>query len=874
MLFCVVCIMNKKNVKEKILKRIGISLLSLLILSLASVGIILLNVSSKIDYQADNSLFLMSKGSKTTKIYCNAPSDASIIGEINIGSRIYVPKELEDQRVCGEENGIWCTYDQIPQNLKNAFVAIEDHRFFEHNGVDWIRTSKAISNYLFHYDSRFGGSTITQQLIKNISNDKDVTVKRKLREMLRAMNIERNFSKKDILELYLNIVPMSENCVGVGAAAEVYFGKSVSDLSLTECVCIAAITNSPTLYNPINNPENNLKRRNLILSEMKELGYITEEDFLKSYNSEVSLTQKNEKEAKIHSWYTETVLSDVINDLMQSKGMSYEAAYKTVYSGGLKIYTLMDEMVQSVLENHFSNLYNFPYECSKKGLQMSMTVVDTKTGDLLGVVGAVGAKKGDRVLSYATQAKMPPGSAIKPLSVYGPALEEGLITWGSVIDDTPVSFYGKTPWPRNFPAIYNGLTDVNSALAFSKNTIAIKIYSMLGAEKSYSYLTNKLGIKSIIRSANENGKKVTDLAAAPLALGQLSFGTTVRELTSAFSSFYDGNYKKCRSYIAVYDSLGNLILENDNEENRVWSEQNASIMTQMLQNVVEYGTAKDIKLKYTIDTAGKTGTSGDDKDRWFVGYTPYYTAGVWCGYPDKTRSVGEIKTTHLDVWDSVMKKLHQNILSDTNYQLENFKIAPGVVQCSYCKDSGNIHTANCSCDPRGNRMSVGYFTKSTAPNKLCTSHILVDYDIDSGGVVDISKEKEYYSSAENKNKLKKIALVKETKRDFPVQLYITDAEYIYRPLNGKEPEKSWSLPFFFNTIRKGRYVGISYHKDEKQFNAFCFEHKRPPEEDYEDGKNMSEKDTNEVEEKKHSIIDNENDNKENLLTEDGIYIEE
>ncbi len=860
-----------KNAKGKrklsiAFKRIGIFISFILIFSFVAIGVVFIKINNQIDYSADESLFLLSKGSRTTKLYYNAIGEGDFAA-INIGREVYAPKEIEDQRVHGAENGLWCKYEDIPENLKNAFLAIEDHRFFEHNGVDWLRTGKGRMNYILQFDSRFGGSTITQQLIKNISDDKDVKVERKLREILRAINIERKFSKEEILELYLNIVPMSENCVGVAAAADVYFGKTVSQLSLAESVCLAAITNSPTYYNPRQNPDKNEYRRTVILQEMLEYGYITQDEYDNAIIESVVIKEKSEKEEiVVHSWYTETVLKDVIDDLMRTKGMSYESAYKTVYSGGLKIYTFMNPQIQNYLDGYFKNLNNFPWECAYKGLQMAMTVVDSKNGNLVAIVGAVGEKKGDRVLSYASEAKMPPGSSIKPLSVYAPAFEEGLITWGTVIDDTPVSFYGKTAWPRNFPSIYSGLTDINTAITQSKNTVAVKVYSMLGAEKSYSYLVNKLGVRSIVRSANENGNKVTDLAVAPLALGQLSYGATVREMTSAYSSFFDGNHRECRSYLAVYDSLGNLILENTPEVTHVWSEQNASIMTQLLQNVVEYGTAKDIKLKYSVDVAGKTGTSGDDRDRWFIGYTPYYTAGIWCGYPDRDAEIGDIKITHLEVWDSVMKKIHKDIINNSYSPIENFRIAQGVVSCSYCKDSGKLFSDNCSCDPRGNRMGVGYFVRSTIPYEKCDCHILVDYDVEMGGVVDISKEEEYYSKEENKDKLKKVALVKETKRDFPFQLYITDAEYIYRPLGNALPSQDWKLPFFSNTVKRGRFIGTTYKKDGKQFNAFCFEHKKSEFEDYEDLDDKGEE--------KEDIIDKDIDVTLEENNKNGIFIEE
>ena len=224
--------------------------LVLLFTSIVALITLYVYIKGTVDYQADENLFLSSRGSKTTKIYYNSNDEATGEG-ITLGDKIYFPKELESERVFGKENGLWCTYDEMPQNLKNAFIAIEDHRFFEHNGVDWMRTGKAAANYLLGFDERFGGSTITQQLIKNLSSDNEIKIERKLREILRAINIERTFSKEEILELYMNIVPMSENCVGVCAAAEIYFNKSIEELTLNECACIAAITNSPSRFNTL-----------------------------------------------------------------------------------------------------------------------------------------------------------------------------------------------------------------------------------------------------------------------------------------------------------------------------------------------------------------------------------------------------------------------------------------------------------------------------------------------------------------------------------------------------------------------------------------------------------------------------------------------
>jgi len=817
-------------------------MLILLLALLAFATGYVVKISNEIDYSADEKLFELSRGSRTTILYYNDKSALSnSLDEIS-PLDTYVPKELENGRVLGGENAIWCEYEDIPDNLKNAFVAIEDHRFFSHKGVDWLRTGKAMSNYIFHFDSRFGGSSITQQLIKNISDDKEISVKRKIREILRSLNIERKYTKEEILELYLNIVPMSENCVGVAAAAEKYFSKKPSELALNECAVLASITNSPNFYNPINNPENNSLRKKLVLQSMLEYGYISEEDFAAALKAETVLNVSDKSEAnKIQSWYVEAVLDDVINDLTEEKGLSYEAAFNMVYSGGLKIYTLMDKEIQEYLENYFSDVYNFPKECRKRGLQYAMTVIDQRSGALLGVAGAVGEKNANRVMNFATKALMPPGSSIKPISVYAPALEEGIINWASVFDDTPVTFYkyaGRTvPWPHNYPAIYSGLTDVNTAITHSKNTVAVKIYNLLGAERAYSYLVNKLHMKNIVRSYESDGKKYTDLASAPLALGQLSLGVTLKDMTTAYTSFYDGNYHKCRSYLAVYDSMGNLILENKEISEPVWSPQNASIMTEMLQNVVSHGTAKDIKLKYTLDTAGKTGTSGDDRDRWFIGYTPYLTAGIWCGYPDRDQEVGDLSKTHLEIWDEVMKYLHRRIINSEENAALNFKLADGVIKCSYCKDSGKLYSDVCKHDPRGVRCAVGYFTKWSMPSSFCDRHILVDYSTEGGGVINIGEKLPLYE--DEKIKTEKFSLIKEYKRDFPVQIYISDAQYVYRALNGIEISRKTGTPFFANTIKDGHFIGISPVKDGRQFNEY---YKEPV---YEDEAEENEEDVDE-----------------------------
>jgi penicillin-binding protein 1A len=497
-----------------------------------------------------------------------------------------------------------------------------------------------------------------------------------------------------------------------------------------------------------------------------------------------------------------------------------------------------------------------------------MTVVSPE-GELLGVVGAVGEKNANRLMNFATKSQMPPGSSIKPLSVYAPALEEGLISWSTVFDDTPVSFYkgryGYIAWPQNFPSVYSGFTDISTALAYSKNTVAVKVYNRLGAERAYDYLVNKLHINGIVRSAEYNGERCTDLASAPLALGQLSFGATLRDMTNAYTSFYDGNYHKSRTYLAVYDSLGNLLLENEKEESYVFSEQNAAIMTQLLENVVSYGTANKINLKYSVDTAGKTGTSGEDMDRWFIGYTPYYTAGIWCGYPERDHSIGEIAPTHLEIWDTVMKKIHREVFNQSG-NIKNFEIPDGVVRAHYCRDSGKLFSDTCAHDPRGSRMSTGYFTRGSVPYSYCDRHILVDYDEENGGVINVGEDTgEAFEDIDN-IRTKKVALLRDYGRDFPAQIYISDAQYIYRALNGEKVSPLATEPFFATVLPKGRYIGISNTKEGKQFNSY---RRSPEKEEKEESDELEEL----IQKEEENLMEKE-ENTEEEDNENGIFDEE
>lgn len=793
---------------------LGILLLLLPLLGAAGFVVYYTNV----DYSMDEELFEMAKGNRTTRFFYNVAkneksnspsnkfSDLSFMLENEAESGIsifegYSAAEYEMQGIDDGENSVWCSLDEIPKHLQNAFIAIEDKRFFSHSGVDVKRTLAAVANYFLGYDSRFGGSSITQQLIKNISSDNEQTAERKMREICRAIRLESAHSKEEILELYLNIVPLSQGCIGVGAAARTYYGKEPTELTLAEAASIAAITNSPARYDPYRNPENNRTRRDLILSEMYEQNLISEKEYRAACEEENILVPLNPQPDSHYSWYTETVLSDVIRDLEEKKGLSHEAAMQLVIHGGLSVYTLMDADAQKVLEEYFADMSRLPDAC-QSGMQMAMTVVDPQTGALLATVGGVGRKSGDRILNYATVLRAP-GSVIKPLSVYAPALEEDVVTYASVFDDVPLRFFGEgrsaVAWPKNSPSVYSGLTDLPRAVALSKNTVAVRVLEELGAERSYAYLANRLGISSLVRGRyTDDGRKLTDLASAPLALGQLTDGASLYELTAAYGALANGGvFCRPRTYAVVLDGRGEVLLENPATERRVFSESTAYLATELLRGTVEYGTAAEIRLDGEIDLAGKTGTSGEGRDKWFIGYTPYYVCGIWCGYPDGKTPIPSEKRTHLAVWDEVMTRLHSSVLQEE--EPRSFSVPSDLVRAAYCRDSGCIPCEACRLDPRGDRIAVGIFRRGTAPHRLCECHTPVEYDEEGGGI----------ARADCPDFCRKtVGLLSVKGRDFPMQVYVEDAQYTV-------PTQS----------EDGHFTGISRIRT-RPFNAFCeAEHK-------------------------------------------------
>lgn len=796
-------------------------------------------IKNYVDPEIDSSLFAAASSDTTTRLYyMSYENEEARINEDG------TPVELEDQRLYSTDNSIWVSYEQMPEDLIDAFVSVEDHRFFSHNGVDWFRTGNAVLTYFFGAGD-FGGSTITQQLVKNLTGDNENTVQRKIQEIFRALHLEEEMSKEDILEMYLNIVFLGNNCYGVQAAANTYFDKDVSELSLVECASLAAIVKNPSRYEPVNHDifyvenedgeqeeEGNRARRSTVLYTMHNYGKITDKEYEEALETELVLAgedgaeeeTENKKPENINSWYTDAVIEDVQRALIEEYGYTEYVASLMIYTGGLQIYTCIDPEVQSVIDEVYENDDKesgyFPYATDGLQPESSIIVIDPYTGDVLGLAGGRGEKTQSRILNRATQAKRPVGSSIKPVSVYAPAIDTGVATMGSVYDDSPVTTSADgSMWPHNLPDVYNGYTTVQDALRRSVNTCAVKILRDVGIDYSFDFMKETLNMTSLIDSyTTASGYTVTDRSEAPLALGQFSYGITLWELTAAYGMFQnDGIFCKSRLWYEVCDSEGNIILKNDPEYEMAISEESADIMTAMMENVISSGTATAVTLDERVDVAAKTGTTTADFDRTFIGYTPYYVCGCWFGY-DMNQALSDFGTSpSLIVWDKVMNMLQDKVeakAAANGEEIKSFEMSPNIIQVTYCKDSGMLVGDACAHDPRGSRSETGYFTADTAPTQTCDVHVLVNYDKESGAVA---------KSSCPEGNLKQVALIRNENRLFQTQVTITDAQYVYRELDPALGYPTYyGYPFFYYAIQSGTYVGRS--SGEKQYNCVCANH--------------------------------------------------
>lgn len=630
----------------------------------------------------------------------------------NFTTVIYDKDGNEYSRLDSTENRTYVSLSEMSPYLPKAFIAIEDERFETHFGIDIKRTAAATINWLTTGNSDFGGSTITQQLIKKVTNDQSRSWQRKVREIVRAIQLEQKMSKNQIIELYMNIIYLGENSYGVETAANTYFNKSAADLTIAECAMIGGLAQAPSSVNPFSNYEAAVKRQRLVLGKMHELGYITEEEYAEACSGELVLN-KGGKAAVSNSYFVDAVIESVIEDIHEEYGVDKGEAQRMVFNNGYSIYTTVDPKIQSAIESVYTDekyfkLSNGTYD---PDIQSAMVIIDYQKGNVVGLVGGAGEKNVQRGLNRATQITRAPGSTMKPMGVYAPALEAGLITAATTFDEVPTTFKvaGSKDWTPGNNGVYRGLIPVRRAISASSNVVAAKVFNLLGASASRNFLL-KLGI-STLSSA--------DIGAASLALGGLTNGVSPFEHAAAYGTFANsGIYIEPKLYTKVVDREGNTVLEKYSDVRTVMSKGNAYILTNMLQSVVTGGTGTEASLG-SMPVAGKTGTTNSSKDRWFAGYTPYYVGSVWVGY-DQQKAIKMSGNPAAKIWKAVMTKVHEGL------EVKSFTKPSEIVSVEVCKDSGMIPTELCKNDRRGSRVSTEYFVKGTEPTKECTMHVEVE----------------------------------------------------------------------------------------------------------------------------------------------------
>lgn len=631
----------------------------------------------------------------------------------NFTTFIYDKDGNEYAKLDSKENRVYVSIDEMSEYLPKAFIAIEDERFETHIGFDLKRTAAATVKWITTGNSDFGGSTITQQLIKKVTNDQGRSWQRKVREIVRAIQLEQKMSKDQIIELYMNIIYLGEKSYGVETAAHTYFNKTAEELTIAECAMIGGLAQAPSSVNPVSNYEKATARQKTVLGKMHELGFITDAQYSEALAEELVINRASGESSGTNSYFVDAVIEDIIDDLAEKYGVERGAAQKMLYTEGYKIYTTVDPKIQENIETVYKDqsyfkLRNGNYD---ENLQSAMVIIDYQKGNVVGLVGGTGEKKEQRGLNRATQTYRAPGSTIKPLAVYGPALENGVITAATTYDEVPTTFKipGSTDLTPGNNGSYRGLISTKKAVAVSSNIVACKVFNDLGASASRNFLM-KLGITTL---------QPFDTNMGSLALGGLTKGVNVFEHAGAYAAIANnGIYIEPKLYTKVESRDGETILEKTSEVRQVMSKQNAYILTNMLQSVVTSGTGGSAALP-NMNVAGKTGTTNSSKDRWFAGYTPYYVASVWVGY-DQQKNISVSGNPAAKLWKAVMSKVHEG--------LENkaFTRPSGIVSVEVCADSGKIPTELCKNDRRGSRVTTALFVSGTEPTEECDMHVEVE----------------------------------------------------------------------------------------------------------------------------------------------------
>lgn len=739
----------------------------------------------------------------------SAPSiDTVNISPVKFSTTIYDSDGNEIEKLVTDgSNRQMVSIDNIPDCLKYAFIDIEDERFETHNGIDVKGIIRAAVGFFTTGSfSQGGASTITQQLLKNNvfenggqEDNLGELIKRKIQEQYLALQLEKTMEKDIILENYLNTINLGAGNYGVQAAATRYFGKDVSELTISESATIAAITQNPYNLNPITYPENNAKRREKVLNNMLKNGHITQAEYDEAIADNVyeriQDTNVDYDTTSPYSYFVDELINQVIVDLQEQKAYTYTQAVNAVYSGGLQIYSTQDTSIQNICDEELSNPENYPeniyYSFSwqlsvkhengeienysnvnityfKKKLQgntnfkiifpskeeaqacidefkaeyikegdeilgenliftlqpqVSFTVIDQSTGYVKAIVGGRGDKQTSRSLNRATNSPRQPGSTFKVLAAFAPAIDRYNYTLATVFDDAPYAYISSgraiSNWWGDY---YYGLSSIRRGIQKSMNIIAVKCLTAITPEVGFEYLQD-FGFTTLVQNRVNADNTVNSDINQALALGGLTDGVTNIELCNAYATIANGGvYTELSYYTKVLDSQGHIILEKNSNTHRVLKETTAFLITNAMHDVViDDGTGRvaNVGGQYV---AGKTGTTSNDYDIWFAGYTPYLTATIWSGFDENTGISDTVYNTqyHKVLWSKIMTRIHQ----EKGFAYKEPEAPANIVTAQVCKKCGNLAVEGlCDNDPEGNMIVTDYFAEGTVPEDTCVCHV-------------------------------------------------------------------------------------------------------------------------------------------------------
>ena len=726
-------------------------------------------------------------------------------------------------------NREYVTIDQIPVHVQDAFIAIEDERFREHDGIDVRSIFRASVEMLTTGSLQSGASTITQQLLKNQifgggNEEGDINkIVRKVQEQYLAIQLENTLDKDTILEYYLNTINLGQGAYGVQMAAQTYFGKDVGDLTISEAAVLACLPKSPTKMNPVTNVAENMERRDTVLWMMHKLEFITDEEYAEAladtepvYMRIASYIQET-SEVSYYSYFTDELIAQLMEDLQKKLGYTASQASALIYTGGLRVYTTQDRHIQEVCDEVIANpdmypavgegsYYDLSYALSvlkadgttihyqlgdfikfhdsflgeedtvvvrivggiynllctdleyitacidefreahvEEGdkilgekivptiqPQVSLTIMDQETGAIVAIVGGRGEKTGNRTLNRATDSIRQVGSTFKVLAAFLPAIDRGLMTLATPVDDSPFFYPGTTKevtnWYKKIPP-FMGLQTVRRAISYSMNVIAVKTLDEVTPQVGFEYL-KKLGFTTLVESQKSpDGRVFTDIAL-PLALGGLTNGVSNLEMTAAFASIANGGvYNAPYYYTKVLDHDGNLLLENEPYSKQVMKTSTAYLLTSAMEDITVRGLSSSTQaafVDYNMPIAGKTGTTTNTVDRWFCGYTPYYTCSIWTGFDNNFTLVDAKQNI---IWRTIMETIH----AEKELPYKEFDIPDSILTAKVCTKSGKLAiTGICDKYEGGSTVKTEYFAKGTVPTEYCDCHVKAIICLDTG----------------------------------------------------------------------------------------------------------------------------------------------